>query len=48
MGALVLDVLKIGALAVAVVVAVGPGRNGSADSGQGGPVRVRGGSLLKG
>ena len=25
-------------------VAVGPGQNGSADSGQGGPVRIRGGS----
>jgi hypothetical protein len=41
-GALVFEVLNAGVLDVGV--AVGRGRNGSADSGQGGPVRIRGGS----
>jgi hypothetical protein len=34
----------LNALEIGVVVAVGHGRDGSADSGQGGPVRIRGGS----
>ena len=42
--ALVVDLLDVVGLDVGVGVADGPGRNGSADSGQGGPVRIRGGS----
>jgi hypothetical protein len=41
-GALVVEVLNASVLVVGVVV--GRGRNGSADSGQGGSVRIRGGS----
>jgi hypothetical protein len=42
--ALVVNLLGVGALVAGVGVVVGRGRNGSADSGQGGPVRIRGGS----
>jgi hypothetical protein len=41
---LVVNPLDVVALVVGAGVAVGRGRNGSADSGQGGPVRSRGGS----
>jgi len=42
--ALVVNLLDVDALVVGVGVEVGRGRNGSADWGQGGPVRTRGGS----
>jgi hypothetical protein len=43
-GAWVVNLLDAGVLVVGVGVAVGHGRSRSADSGQGGPVRSRGGS----
>jgi hypothetical protein len=45
--ALVVNLLDLGAPVVGVDVAVGRGRNGSADAGQGGPVRIRGGSITE-